>query len=302
MRTLCLTLFLSLELFSQDYRLSLSWGQRGEQPGQFQGAHGIGVDRAGRIIVTDSRSSHVYRFSPEGKFLAEIGRGPGAGPGQFKEPRDVAVDAGGAIYVADGANCRIQVFGEDGSFLRSFGAKGKGPGEFLRTHALDFDSAGRLFIADVDNSHIAVYDRGGGYVGAWGRAGSALGEFHAPHGLGVNARGEVIVSNYYGPIQKFTPEGKLLLEFGAMTPESRLRSYHSMCLDAEGNIYVTARDVAGQSSIIRFDGQGKQRDRWPMPESDQLVEDVAVDSNGRVFTTFQSRRGTGVHVFTRKNS
>ncbi|MCX5757458.1 MAG: NHL repeat-containing protein [Candidatus Hydrogenedentes bacterium] len=300
MKVLTIVLLAAVLLSAEDYKLAMSWGEKGDGPGQLRGAHGIAIDNSGDVIVVDSRSSHVYRYTPDGKFLGEIGLGPGDGNGQFKSPRDAAVRVGGKIYVADGANNRIQVFGPDGKFQHSSGQKGKGPGEFLRAHALGFDPISRLFIADVDNSRIAVYDANDKFVTAWGKAGSAPGEFHAPHGLGVDRRGDVIVSNYYGPVQKFTPQGKLLNEFGAFTAENNLLSYHSMCLDREGNIYITTRDKERRSSITKYDNGGKLVTQWRMPQPRQLIEDVAVDSIGRVFVTYQGREGTGVHVFARQ--
>ena len=293
-----LLLFVSLAA-AQQYKLVMSWGETGPGRGQLTGAHGIVIDKNDNVIVVDSRKSCVYRYTPTGTFLDEIGSGLGDGPGQFKMPRDAAISPDWKIYVADGANNRIQVFTHEGKYLRSFGSKGSGPGEFLRAHALDFDSIGRLFIADVDNSRIAVYDEMGKFAGAWGKAGSGPGEFHAPHGLGVDRHGDVIVCNYYSPIQKFTPQGKLLLEFARSTPESEFASFHSMCTDREGNIYVTARDKQRVSNILKYDNGGKLLTRWTMPRKEQLVEDVAVDSIGRVFVTYQGRLGTGVHVFAK---
>ncbi|MCX6621430.1 MAG: NHL repeat-containing protein, partial [Acidobacteria bacterium] len=154
----------------QDYQPLLSWGERGDGPGQLRGAHGITIDRGDEVIVIDSRNSHIYRFTAEGKLLHEIGSGPGNQDGKFAMPRDAAVNAAGEIYVADGSNNRIQVFSREGGFLRAFGSKGSGPGQFLRAHALDFDRKGRLFIADVDNSRIAVYDSKDRFVTCWGKA------------------------------------------------------------------------------------------------------------------------------------
>jgi len=301
MRLIAALLAAFCTLGGEQYTLLQSWSVAGGGPGQLRGAHGIAVNRNGDVIVTDSRTSRVIQCTPDGKFLCEIGDGPGSGPGQFRSPRDAAVNpVDGKIYVADGANFRIEVFESGGKFLREFGTKGSASGQFLRPHALDFDPIGRLFIADVDNSRIAVYDEKGSFVAHWGKAGSGPGDFHAPHGLGVDRRGDVIISNYYGPVQKFTPQGKLLLEFGAFTAENNLLSYHSMCVDREGNIYITTRDKERRSSITKYDNNGKFLTQWYMPQPRQLVEDVAVDSIGRVFVTYQSRQDTGVYVFEKK--
>lgn len=284
--------------WGQQYRPLRGWGETGDGPGQFRGAHGITIGSGGEVIITDSRRSRVFRFTAEGKLLGEVGRGRGSGDGQFDMPRDAAVNSAGEIYVADGTNNRIQVFGADGSFRRAFGSKGSGEGQFLRAHALAFDQQGRLFIADVDNSRIAVYDSKDRLLRYWGKAGQAPGEFRAPHGLGIDPGGNVIVSNYYGPIQKFTPEGKLLAEFGAAGPDNDLLSYHSMCTDAEGNIFVSTRLKPRKSTITKYSNGGERLARWPMANPAHFIEDVAVDSQGRVYATYQGRQGSGVEIFS----
>lgn len=291
-------LFFVLAAADPPYRLLSSWGERGASPGQLQGAHGVGIDRDGNVIVTDSRAARVYRFTPEGKFLDEIGAGPGKGGGQFDMPRDARVSPDGKIYVSDGANFRIQVFTHEGKFLRAFGSKGSGPGEFLRAHSLDFDSAGRLYIVDVDNSRVDVYDRDVRYVASWGKKGKGRGEFNACHGIGTDPRGDIFISNYYGPLQKFTPQGRLLAEFAPITPENDLLSYHSLCTDRQGNLYVTTRDRRRRSSIRKYDNQGKLLASWPLPRPEHFVECCAVDPRGRVFVTYQGKGATGVHVYS----
>lgn len=293
-----LFLLVAAAAYGQQYQPLRSWGETGDGPGQFRGAHGITIGSSDEVIVTDSRRSRVFRFTADGKLLGEIGRGPGSGDGQFDMPRDAAVNAAGEIYVADGSNNRIQVFSPEGKFLSAFGSKGSGNGQFLRAHALAFDPQGRLFIADVDNSRIAVYDSRNRWQRYWGKAGSAPGEFHAPHGLGIDPEGNVIVSNYYGPIQKFTPDGKLLTEFGASGPDNDIHSYHSMCVDPQGNIFVTTRLKPWKSMITKYSNRGKLLARWPMANPAHVVEDVAVDSRGRVYATYQGRQGSGVEIFT----
>lgn len=95
-------------LGGEQYALLQSWSVAGEGPGQLRDAHGIDVNRNGDVLVTDSRASRVTKYTPDGKFLSEIGDGPGSGQGQFRSPRDAAVSpVDGKIYVADGANLRI---------------------------------------------------------------------------------------------------------------------------------------------------------------------------------------------------
>src|SRR5262249_49425042 len=80
--------------------------------------HGIGLDADGNLLITDELGNSMHRYTPEGKYLGQLGGGPGEGPGQFKAPRCATVDAAGQIYVTDskGDQPRIQVFSREGKF------------------------------------------------------------------------------------------------------------------------------------------------------------------------------------------
>lgn len=257
--------------------------------------HSLCFDRDGNLILIDSLGSRVYRFTRDGKRLGEIGRGPGNGEGQFAGPRDAKVSAAGEIFVSDGNNQRIQVFSHEGRFLRMFGSKGNGPGQLLRAHALDFDARGWLFVADVDNSRIAVYDSSGKFLYAWGRAGKGRGLFQAPHGLGVDPDGNIIVSNYYGPCQKFTPEGKILAEFGPGGFRGWIH-FHSMATDLRGNVYLAARDAKRRNAVVMFDNRGRFVREWSASEG-RGVKAIAVDRQGLVYVAVDTKDFHGVEIF-----
>jgi len=273
------------------YRSIRSWNAAPE----LKEVHSLCFDGDGNLILVDSLGSRVWRFTADGRRLGEIGRGPGSGEGQFAGPRDAKVSAAGEIFVSDGNNQRIQVFSSDGRFLRMFGSKGSGPGQLLRAHALDFGAAGRLFVADVDNSRIAVYDSSGKFLYAWGRAGKGRGLFQAPHGLGVDPEGNIVVSNYYGPCQKFTPEGKLLNEFGPGGFRGWIH-FHSMATDQRGNVYLAARDAKRRNAVVMFDNQGRFLREFSASQ-ERGVKAIAVDRQGQVYVAVEGKDYHGVEVF-----
>src|SRR5262249_51112632 len=164
--------------------------------GMFVGAHGIHVDRAGNVWVTDHRTttaqdlkkfpgperegeakkgSVVIKFSPEGKVLMTLGK-PGVHgnpPEALTDPTAVVTDpANGDVYVAESHTDvtdpnlvgRISVFDKTGKFLRVIGKTGTGPGEFRTPHALGFDSQGRLVVADRHNHRIQVLTKQGKFI------------------------------------------------------------------------------------------------------------------------------------------
>lgn len=64
--------------------------------------HGITLDENKNIIISDPTLGRVCRYTKDGKFINEIGKGKGVGPGYFNGPRDAVVDKDGFIYVIDG--------------------------------------------------------------------------------------------------------------------------------------------------------------------------------------------------------
>ena len=86
----------------------------------------------------DDEDIAVFRFSPEGKYLARFG-GEGHEPGQYGPPSALASDPQGRVYVCESFD-KIHVYAPDGRFVRT-----------LKTpHAVDaltFDAQNNLYIA-----------------------------------------------------------------------------------------------------------------------------------------------------------
>ena len=88
----------------------------------------------------DDEDISVFRFSPEGKFVARFGGGGRRGePGQFGPPAAVAADPRGRVYVLETFNA-IHVYEPDGRFARTL----KAP---HAVNALAFDAEGNLYVA-----------------------------------------------------------------------------------------------------------------------------------------------------------
>src|SRR6202140_5507183 len=147
--------------------------------GMFIFPHGIAVDKAGNIWITDGQGKdgkghQVFKFSPDGKVLMTLGMAgvPGEGPDTFNQPNAVVVATNGDIFVSDGhapvkGNARVVKFSKDGKFIKQWGGHGSGPGQFEMPHALAFDSQGRLFVADRGNNRIQIFDQDGKFIDQW---------------------------------------------------------------------------------------------------------------------------------------
>ena len=283
------------------YKLVRSWSDPADSPTYFEKPHGVGFDKDGNILIADQDNSRVMRFTPEGKYLGDIGSGSGSEPGTFTEPRVVITDAGGNIWVSDSKvdEPRIQVFTPEGKFIRWFVHKGILPGQLLRAHGMDFDSQQRLFVVDIDNFCVNVYSHSGEFLYSWGKPGLKTGTFNAPHGLTVDPTDDVFVSNYFGPIQKFDPNGNLLFAFAYADPPDGPIGYHGIAGDRWGNVYVTAPAThqGKKVHILKYNNNGDYITAWSLAEPDQHAMWFAVDNDGTVYCLFIGEKRTGVQVF-----
>ena len=158
--------------------------------------HGIHIDRAGNVWVTDNgeaagKGQQVLKFSRDGKLLMTLGRAGmhGADGETFNQPTDVAVAPNGDVFVSDGhVNARIVKFSSDGRFIKAWGRKGGGPGEFDLPHALAFDSQGRLFVGDRSNSRIQIFDQEGNFLAEWR-------QFGRPSGIFIDSNDTIYVTD-----------------------------------------------------------------------------------------------------------
>ena len=121
--------------------------------GLFVFPHGLHVDRAGNIWVTDGAVSkdstkglQVMKLSPTGEVLLRLGTAGQRGDdgAHFQSPSDVITAPNGDLFVADRSNNRIQIFDQAGKFIAAWKQFGRPSGFYIagdRLHAIDADSS-----------------------------------------------------------------------------------------------------------------------------------------------------------------
>ena len=146
-----------------------SWGEPGDQPGQFRTPHNIAVDGNGNVYVADRGNSRIQVFDGDGKFLRQIkmdvptlpdarpaiGNKPTATSGTMAPgaPWTVCITPGPkqVLYTSDAFPGRIYKLSLDGKVLGMLGKSGKKLGQFGWIHEIACPSENELYVAELLN-------------------------------------------------------------------------------------------------------------------------------------------------------
>jgi hypothetical protein len=158
-------------------------------------------------------SSHVLKFSIDGKFLGEVAK-PGEGDGELQTPHGLWIDPRGekpVLAVADRGNRRIQTFTLEGAHLRTIKNEVRMPCNFHVQSELmvcpDLDS--QVCILDRDYKVVAQLGDGKDENGEVGsrrsqtRSQFTPGKFITPHDAIFLHNGDILVAEWL-PIGRIT--------------------------------------------------------------------------------------------------
>jgi hypothetical protein len=152
-------------------RWLMSFGEPGDQPGQFNTPHSIAADAQGNIYVADRGNRRIQVFDGNGKFLRQIridvpfdyakaapaiGKKPAAdatGTMSPGAPWAICITQGPhqVLYASDAFPGRIYKLSLDGTVLGVLGESGKQLKEFGWIHEIACPSENVLFVAELLN-------------------------------------------------------------------------------------------------------------------------------------------------------
>jgi DNA-binding beta-propeller fold protein YncE len=185
----------------------------------------------------------------------------GIARGSVVKPRAIAIDANDELYLVDMTG-RIQVYDSGGNYLRGWRTPTTVNG---RPTGLTIAKNGRLLVPDTHYYRVLVYEPDGRLVEEatlGGTAGRGPGEFGWVTDVVEDSAGNWYVSEYgdNDRIQKFSPEGEFLLQWGGHGEElGQFRRPQSMAVDDQDRIWVAD---ACNHRIQVFDNQGKLVKHW----------------------------------------
>lgn len=159
------------------------------------------------------------------------------------------------------------------------------------------DKDNRIWVITRSEPPVQVYAADGTFIKAWGQ-----GLFETVHQIRIDSKGHIWIADAaQHTVQKFTPEGKLLLTLGipgeAGHDETHLDMPTDMAISPSGDVFVT--DGYGNNRIVRFDPQGKFVKSWGKmgtgPGEFSLPHSIALDSKGQVYVA--GRNNNRIQVF-----
>jgi len=268
-----------------------AWGGAGSGYDWPEREHGIHIDYKGFVWIGGNNcptsglaglkplADDAYlKFTPEGKFVLQIGRS-----NQSKGDADTvnvhrAADAWvhpptNELFVADGyGNHRVIVFDADtGAFKRMWGAFGKppggedscaivtpktfpdaeGPAHFNVAHAIRVANDGTVYLADRENRRVQMFSNDGKFIKQLIRTGTPF-----ARNLALSADPQQQFLYVGGDKGIAVVDRKTLDVVGAIQAPGILGAGHHIATDSKGNIYL-AQTTAGMQKLT-FKGMPTQ--------------------------------------------
>jgi DNA-binding beta-propeller fold protein YncE len=223
-------------VFDAEGRFITSWGE-----GQFSNfVHGVTIDAAGRVWITDTGLHTVTQHYPYGTLLKTVGVPHFASPTLYGNPVNmptgVAFTSTGEMFVSDGyGNRRVHRYSAGGELQHSWGEPGTGPGQFALVHFITADATDALYVCDRENHRIQLFATTGEFLAQWTG-------FTMPSDLAFG-REAIYVAGGDG-LSIWDKDRRKIIQFSPDEPSTGAFNVHGIWLDAEENIYLAQFDRA----------------------------------------------------------
>jgi peptidylamidoglycolate lyase len=268
-----------LELDEGTGRLLRSWGAK-----TFLVPHGITIDQANNVFLTDVGLHQVFKFSHDGKLLFAVGE-PRVGKWDathFNQPTDIAIRPDGSFYVSDGyVNSRVALFDKNGRWLQEWGRKGAGAGEFSNPHGLTFVAGTTdVIVADRENSRLQLFDHVGAFKRQWtgvadaqttGRVFSVAADTEGALYVGIR---RADYDTAHTGVLKLDREWRIVTAIGfGQAGDPVFNAVHDLAVGHDGSIYVAEtrtkrvvklRPVSGHESRTSLWSSMNSRDSYQL--------------------------------------
>ncbi|MEE3284776.1 MAG: hypothetical protein VX311_09360 [Planctomycetota bacterium] len=144
-----------VQKFTKDWHHLLTFGNIGDQPGEFQRPSGMAWHED-QLYIVDAFNDRIQVFDGQGHFLKVLGTQDETS--RLHYPYDIALGPGKDLWVVEYGAGRISRFSLKGELLGRFGSTGSGPNQFGTPWGLAVDSNRRIWVADTRNHRLVAVD------------------------------------------------------------------------------------------------------------------------------------------------
>lgn len=208
----------------------LSWGQKGDKPGEFYSPVCIALavnpeSKSEEVVVADLNNARIQRFSTDGTHLGGFDLPWDKPPRKSTMIGGMAIDGDGRIFLGFMIQHKVLVYSPTGEVVREWGKPGTGDGEFNQPGGIVLLDDGTLFINDQCNHRVQKFTTDGKFLASWGGHGAEPGQFGGtelkgsrfggPHFLAIDSKNRLYTTEgILGRVQQLSLEGKPLLAWG----------------------------------------------------------------------------------------
>lgn len=260
-------------------RQLLTFGNMGDNPGQFREPRQITFTPRATLLVGDFRNYRFQELTVTGQPLGMWGR-RGNEPGQFLDPTSAAMDSKGNIYAVDTWNHRIQKFSAETGIWTANWAQA----EFYAPRGIAVGRDDLVYIVNTSHHSVHVFSPDGKQLARWGDGKPGVETFHDPIGIAAGRDGNFYVADPGNArVKVMDPGGReiRLIHVEDWNREEFLEGY--IALDSKGFIYVTSPH---NNKIIVYTPEGRMFSRFGAygsgPEEMNTPTGIAIDGNDHV--------------------
>jgi len=231
-----------------------------DSPGDSGGGLAVGDD--GTVYVLNGSRKSVQRYTPDGKYLGEIGGPPPLGC--FAEPQSIAVSADGVVYVTDEWNDRVQLFTAAGAPLAAWDMDVTGGDSHNVVGGVACGPAREVYVADSDAGEIKCFDADGRLAAAWEweETDPRYSGYYAMFGGIAASPAGVIYATDVGNarVRAFSAAGRMTHAWGSKgTGPGEFKSPEGVAVAPDGVVYVAD---SMNRRIQYFTAEGEYLGAW----------------------------------------
>lgn len=240
--------------WSNDGNFLGSWGNKGDQKGEFRIAHGLNIDDEGYIWLTDNQTHQVTKHKPNGECVLELGEfgfanftltTDGTLGNPFNMPTGSSIAPDGKIFVSDGyGNRRVHRFSKDGKHEISWGEHGTSEGKFSIVHKLGVSKDNRIFVCDRENDRIQIFSPDGELLEIWTNGLVGPGDVYFQNDIVY-----VVEQGGGNGMSIWNLDGELITRWRGV-PEV-CEAAHGCAVDSSGNIFIAEIGAGSVGQRIR---------------------------------------------------